>query len=291
VTFATLLYFTPLLHPLPPLALWAVRAALTMPFVGVVLVVLGRKRQITDIAARVRRQPWLLLGVLACGLLLSVQLWVFGWGPLNGHSLDVSLGYFLLPLVLVVIGRFVYHDRLQWWHWAAAAVAALGVAWELVRVGHLSWLTLVIALGYPIYFVLRRSLGIANLGGMFWEFLAVFPLAAVVLGWELTCGTAFAANPALWWAAPGFGLLAALALLFYLLASKLLPLSLFGLMSYVEPALLLVASLLLGERIGGAEWPSYLAIWAAVLILAAGGVRELWRSRRVQRRGREPDAA
>jgi chloramphenicol-sensitive protein RarD len=182
--------------------------------------------------------------------------------------------------MLVLVGRFLYGDRMTWWQWSAAGIAAAGVAFEIVRVGSIGWETLLVAIGYPVYFVLRRSLGLGHLGGMWWEIAVAVPVAAVLLGLEAASGSAFAAHPALWWSAPAFGLFAAVALLLYLLASRLLPLSLFGLLSYVEPALLVVASLLIGERIAAAELPGYLAIWAAVAVLLAGGIAEALRSRR-----------
>src|SRR5690606_13996872 len=98
--------------------------------------------------------------------------------------------------------RFLYKDHLAWWQWLAAGIAALGVGFELIRVGGVSWETLLVALGYPVYFVLRRALGIAHLGGMFWEFAALAPVAAVLLVLEVVDGVALAANPALRWAGP-----------------------------------------------------------------------------------------
>ena len=282
VSFAILYFATPMLAPLPAEAIWAVRAIITLPFVGLTLLAMRRRSLIAEVGALVRRRPLALLGILFCGLMLSAQLWVFGWAPLHGRGLQVALGYFLLPLVLVIIGKFLYRDHLRWWQWFAAGVAALGVVWEIVRMGGVSWETLLVALGYPVYFVLRRSLGTGHIGGMFWELLTVLPLAAVVLGIEIASGTAFAEHANLRWSAPLFALCSAFALLLYILASKLLSMSLFGLLSYAEPALLVVASLLLGETIASGEWPTYIAIWIAVLILVVGGLGELLRARRTR---------
>jgi len=253
----------------------AIRIVVSVPFVAVVLVTMRSWHLALEVASRIRQRPMLLLGVLASGALLTVQLWLFSWAPLNGHGLQVALGYFLLPLVLVVLGRFLYQDRMVWWQWLAAGIAAAGVGYEIVRVGGVSWETLLVAFGYPAYFVLRRSMRTGHLGGMLWELTMVLPLAAVVVVWSMVDGAVYAANPSLWWAAPGISLFAAFALLLYLLASRLLSLSLFGLLSYLEPALLLVASLLIGERIAPGEWFTYGAIWAAVLVLVAGGLASL----------------
>lgn len=280
VCFAALYFATPMLAPLGAETVWAVRILVTLPFVSAVLVATRGWSLVASLGARIAGRPALLLGVAASGILLSLQLWLFGWAPLNGRGLPVALGYFLLPLVLVLVGRFLYGERMRWWQWTAAGIAAVGVGFEIVRVGGVGWETLLVALGYPVYFVLRRSLGFGHLGGMWWEIAVAVPVAAALLAVEIGWGSAFAAHPALWWSAPAFGLFAAFALLLYLMASRLLPLSLFGLLSYVEPALLVVASVLIGERIAAAELPAYLAIWAAVGVLLTGGIVELVRSRR-----------
>lgn len=272
VSFGLIYFLTPLLAPMSGEEVWAIRTVVSLPFVFVVLVAMRSWRLAADIGRRIRRAPLLLLGQIAAGALLAAQLWVFSWAPLNGRALQVALGYFLLPLVLVVIGRILYRDRMVWWQWLAAGIAAVGVAYEVVRIGGVSWETLLVALGYPAYFVLRRSMRTGHLGGMWWELAVAFPPAAAVLVWTIVDGSSFAANPALWWTAPGISLFAASALLLYLLASRLLSMSLFGLLSYLEPALLVVASLLMGERIASDEWFTYGAIWAAVLVLVGGGL-------------------
>jgi len=261
-------------------AVWAMRALAAVPFLTVVLLVSRDWRLATEFGRRIRRKPLLLLGAFASAALLSAQLWVFAWAPLNGRAMQVALGYFLLPIVLVVVGRFLYKDRMVWWQWAAAGTALIGVVYEVIRIGGVSWETLLVALGYPVYFVLRRSMGTGPLGGMWWDFVIMFPFAVVVTVWSFSDGSWLAINPTLWWAAPSISLFAAFALLLYLVASRLLSMSMFGLLSYVEPALLLVASLLLGERIAAGEWFTYGAIWAAVLILVAGGAAEVLRTRR-----------
>lgn len=283
VAFGGIFFLTPLLAPMSPESIWSIRNLITIPFIAFVLVAMRQWYLVTEIWYRIRKKPSLLLGALLAGTLLAGQLWMFGWGPLNGRGMEVALGYFLLPLVLVILGQFLYKDRLRWWHWLAAGVAGIGVSIQIVNVGGISWETVFVALGYPAYFVVRRAFKAAHIGGMFWEFAILSPVAVVVLLLELTRGTAFAENPTLWWFTPLFSLFTAFALWLYILASKLLPISIFGLLSYLEPALLVVASFLIGETIAPSEYPAYAAIWAAVLILLVGGIIELVRDRR--RRG------
>jgi chloramphenicol-sensitive protein RarD len=88
--------------------------------------------------------------------LLGVQLWLFMWAPLNGRSLDVSLGYFLLPLTMVLTGRLAYGEQPVVPAENRGVFACLGVLNELYQVGGFSWATLVVVIGYPVYFVVRK---------------------------------------------------------------------------------------------------------------------------------------
>lgn len=272
-----------MLAPASAESLWGVRNLVTIPLIIVTLAALRQLRLFREIAQRIKAKPVLLLPIVACGFIVSAQLWLFTWAPLNGRGLQVALGYFLLPLVLVLVGRILYRDQLLWWHWLAATVAAIGVVFELFRVGSVSWETMLVALGYPVYFVLRRAIGTNHLGGMLWEFLALSPIALLFVARELVQGDALQANPSLLWFAPLFGLWSGVALICYLLASRFLSISVFGLMSYLEPALLVVASILIGERITRGEWPMYIAVWGAVALLAIGGTAQLIHAARSRR--------
>lgn len=290
IFFGAIYFVTPKLAPLSAEAVWALRMIVTMPFVAAVIALMGGWGMISKIGRRIVANPWLLLGIFMCGALMSAQLWVFTWAPMHGRGMQVALGYFLLPLVLVLTGRLLYGERLTRWQLVAALVAAVGVAYEIVRVGGISWETLLVALGYTAYFVLRRTIRTAHMGGMWWELATVFPILLTVFVLQVKDTDAFETHPALWWIAPGFALWTAFALFLYVLASKLLTMSVFGLLSYVEPALLVVASLLIGERIDSSEWFTYAAIWLAVLILMIGGLVDLRRPQPPPNTGAVPPA-
>lgn len=284
VLFGVVFYVTPLLRPMSAEAIWATRAVIAVPFVALVLVSMRQFDTAVEVGRRMVARPLLILGVLACGLLLAAQLWLFAWAPLNDRALQTALGYFLLPLVLVLQGRLLYKDSLQWWHWLAVGLAAIGVAFQIVHVGSISWETLLVALGYPLYFGIRRALGFAHTGGLLWEFGIVLPLAVWAIVHEFITNTALPENPALVWLAPAFGLGSVAALWLFVVASRLLPISIFGLLVYLEPALLVVASYLLGERIAPLDYVTYGAIWAAILVLIVGGVARLSSANRARTR-------
>lgn len=276
VLFGVMYYFTSLLKPLDGEEIFGWRMLLTLPCMTLFMLFSGDWKLIAGILRRIRPHPWLIAGLLLSSLLVGVQLWLFMWAPLNGRSLDVSLGYFLLPLTMVLTGRLVYGERLSRLQTIAALLACCGVLNELYRVGSFSWATLVVAIGYPIYFVLRRRCGTDHLGGLWLDMVLLLPAAWWFALHGPQGGLAVVQHtPALYGLIPLLGVISASALVCYILASRLLAFSLFGLLSYVEPVLLVGVALLLGESIGPGEWLTYLPIWLAVAVLVLEGARHL----------------
>lgn len=278
VLFGVMYFYTSLLKPLSGEEIFGWRMLLTVPCVTVFLWLSGDWHLVRKIATRVRHTPGLILGISLCSLLLGAQLLIFMWAPLHGRSLQVSMGYFLLPLTMVITGRIVYGERLSRLQKIAAFCALIGVANELLRVGSFAWETLLVAVGYPIYFVLRRKLAIDNLGGLWFDMAFMLPLSL----WFIVDGNAAVVEqfPMLYLLIPVLGLISASALVSYILASRLLPFSLFGLLSYVEPVLLVGVALLLGESIGRDEWATYVPIWLAVVVLVFEGCKHVVAQRR-----------
>lgn len=279
VLFGVLYLYPVLLRPMNANQILAFRMLLTFPAVTVILLVTGRRWAIQRVLVLAGEKPWVGLSLLVTAAVLALQMWLFAWAPLHGYALDVSLGYFLLPLVMVVVGRFGFAEPTSRWKLAAAGLAALGVIHEIWRVGGVSWPTVAVAGGYAVYFVLRRWTGTAFSGGLWAEMALMIPLAAFLLGSEN--GLAAIHDQSLLAAAiVGLGALSAGALVAYTLASKLLPFNVFGLLGYLEPVLLVVVALLIGESLAPGQILTYVPIWLALAVLVTESAVHLLRRRR-----------
>ncbi|GLO40432.1 MULTISPECIES: EamA family transporter RarD [Pseudomonas] len=278
--FAVMYFYTSLLTPLDGEEIFGWRTLLTLPCLTLFMLVSKDWKRVGELLARVKRTPLLLLGMVGTSWLMGVQLWLFLWAPLHGRSLEVSMGYFLLPLAMVLTGRLVYGERLSRLQKVAVACAALGVGHELYQHGSFAWETLVVTIGYPIYFVLRKRCRTDHLGGLWCDMCLLLPWALYFVIQGPLSPADLQAHPGLYALIPILGAISASALIAYVLASRLLPFSLFGLLSYVEPVLLVGVALLLGETIGPDQWLTYLPIWAAVLVLVIEGFKHLLRQRR-----------
>lgn len=275
VLFGGIYYLSPLLLPLDGEQIFGWRVILTWPFTTALLLWRGQGGRVAALLASARASWTYGLTLLVCAALLGLQLWLFMWAPLHGRALPVSLGYFLLPLVMVLTGSLVFRERLSTGQKLATALAAAGVAHELLRVGGLSWETWVVALGYPLYFVLRRRLGSDHLGGHWLDMTLLVPAALWFMLRSPSSLLHLDSHPVLFALLPLLGVLSALALALYMAASRWLPLGLFGLLTYVEPVLLVAVALLLGERVEPEQWWTYGLVFAAVGMLLTEGFRQV----------------
>jgi chloramphenicol-sensitive protein RarD len=224
------------------------------------------------LARRIFERPLIGVALLVTAAILGTQQWLFTWAPGQGRGLQVALGYFIMPIMLALIGRIVFKERLGPWRISAVAVAAAAVVYQTVLVGGLSWETLVVAIGYPIYFTVRRFAGIGGSAGLSAEMMLTLPVAILLLLLaEPELRTL--ARPDIALSMVGFGILASIGILLYISSSQLLPMSVFGLLSYLEPILLAVAAaLVLGEPLPTRELPTYLAIGVALILLAVESI-------------------
>ena len=280
VFFGVLYYVMPLFAPLTGEAVWAIRVLFAVPTVTAILLLTREWPLLEEAMRRLRQRPVIIFGMLATSALLGAQIWVYMWAPLNGRALQVALGYFLFPLVMIVVGRLLYKERLTRLQQVATVLAAIGVLIEIIRVGVISWEALLVALGYPLYFVIRKALQLNNTAGMWFDMVILTPLAVFTVFMSLSLGPSLAGHPYLSWLVPLVGVLSSVAILFFVLAGKYLSMGVFGLLSYVEPALLMVAALLIGETITPGELALYGFVWAAIALVVIDGIRQLRVARR-----------
>ena len=276
VLFGVMYYYSSLLSPLTGEEIFGWRMLLTVPVMTVFVLAWGEWGRVVAILRRLRRGPvlWFVLP-LSSGL-LAVQLWLFMWAPLHDKALDVSIGYFMLPLTMLLAGRVFYRDRLSRPQQLAALIASLGVAHGIYQAGGFSWAALLVAFGFPWYFILRRRFRTDHVGGLWFDLFLTLPVAFWFAIVSNDAGlSVFADRPLLYLLIPILGVISSLALASYVLASRYLNLSLFGLLGYVEPVLLVLVALLLGESIAADQWLTYIPIWFAVWLLALEGIQRL----------------
>ncbi|PJE80340.1 hypothetical protein CI610_00673 [invertebrate metagenome] len=243
-----------------------------------VLLIILSTHQIKPFLAIFTRPSSFFLMVL-CALLIGIQWWLFVWAPINNYTKELSMGYYLLPLTLTLTGRIFFKERLtSLQKWASFLVAA-GLGYDIIMTQQLSPVTIAVAGLYPLYFVARRLSKVDTIPGFLFENLLYAPFALYLLSSDSMFSSQLISNHTLWYLLPGLGVLCAISMLFYVNASRVLPISLFGLLSYLEPTVIFfVAVFILNEPFPQEQWVIYLSIWLAAALVSIDSLK-LFRKR------------
>ena len=240
---------------------------------GLLVVVVAATRQL-DWLRQVRKRPRILGTFVASAAALTVNWLVYIWAVDEGRVVDASLGYFINPLVSVVLAVVVLKERLRAGQWAAVALAAIGVLWLSVLAGQLPWIGLTLAAVFGAYGLLRKTTPVDALGGLTLETLLLLPFAALYLLYlSLTGHSSWAAGGAgLRWLLVAGGPLTALPLWCFAAGARRIPLSLVGLLQYIGPSLQLgLGVLVFHEPLPARKLAGFALIWLALVLYTIEG--------------------
>jgi chloramphenicol-sensitive protein RarD len=268
----------------PPFEVLAHRVLWSLVFVALLLAAMRNGRWLLKLReAGVRRT------FIASALLVSVNWVIYIWAVQAERVVDASLGYFINPLVNVLIGALFLHERLRPTQWAAVLLAAAGVAWLTWQAGAPPWIGLALALTFASYGLLRKTAPLGALEGLAIETALLTPLALAWLLWlGWTGASVFVAGiDGTGGASPWQSLLLVLAgpitaipLLLFAAGARRIPFTTLGLLQYVGPTLqLLLGVYLYREPFEAAKLAGYAAIWLALAVFSADSVWLAWRQR------------
>lgn len=247
-------YFAILLRPLSGESMFGYRIFVLAPFILLAIILFKQAGKFSELLQKIRQNPPLVLLIALLAFIQGFQLWLFLWAPNNGQAIEVSIGYLLLPIVAVALGKIVFKERFTTLKWLAVSFATLGVSSNILLTGTFSWATLVAGVGYPIYITLRRYFQINNLATFFVELLFIMPFAAY-FAMQTNVAEMVAQNPFLFYFLALFGIVNGAAFILYIASSNMLPVNMLGMLGYVEPLVMLFISFAIGEVL---EAKSYL---------------------------------
>jgi chloramphenicol-sensitive protein RarD len=245
-----------------------------IPFMAVVLFI---GRQWTALAHAIRT-PRVLATLFLTAALISVNWSMFIFSVVTDQLLAASLGYFLSPLVNVLLGFAVLRERLSNGQRIAVALAVIGVGIQIIGFGQVPWIALVIAFSFGLYGLLRKTVNAGAAVGLFVECAVVAPLAlAILLFFEFKGTGAFGQHGLRFDALIALsGIVTGLPLLMFAASARRVKLATIGLMQYIAPSFYLVfAVTFFPQPFGTAEVITFAFIWLALIIYTA----EIWRTR------------
>lgn len=265
------LYF-PLLEPSSGLEIVAHRVLWSLLFVGLLLTAVRRWSLVR--AAVTDRRTLLVLGGAA--VLIACNWLIFVYGVNSGHVVETSLGYFINPLVSVLLGVVVFAERLRRLQWTAVGIAAVAVGVLTVDYGRPPWIALSLALTFGLYGLMKKVVRVEAAPGLFVETALVALPAAVVLGVLQAGGRAEFGNAGAGHAAllVVSGIATAVPLLLFAAAARRIPLSTVGLLQYLTPLMQLsIGVFVYGEPMPPARLAGFAIVWLALAVFTVDMLR------------------
>jgi chloramphenicol-sensitive protein RarD len=261
-----------LLRPAGPMEILAHRILWSAVFVALLLLVMRNWRFLADLA----RRPRTLAGVAVAATVIAVNWGMYIYGVNSNHVVETSLGYFINPLVTVLLGVVVLRERLRGGQWVALGVGAAAVAVLTVDYGRLPWIALTLAISFALYGLMKKSLALPAAEGLFVESLVLTAPAVAYLGWLMaqdrsTFGNVSALQTTLLVLA---GAVTAIPLLLFAGAANRIPLSGLGLLQYLTPTLQLGCGVLIyHEPLPPAQLAGFALVWGALAVFTWDGIR------------------
>ncbi|WP_460801291.1 EamA family transporter RarD [Microbacterium sp. GXF6406] len=274
------LYFLTL-APTGPWEIVAARVVFSLVFCLVLLTAMRGWRRIIAII----RQPRLLGWTALAGLLIYINWQVFLIGTLTGHVVETSLGYFINPIVTVLLGVLVLRERIRRLQWAAIGIAALAVAVIIIGYGSFPWIALSLAASFGVYGLIKKRIGAAvdAVSGLTLESFWLLPIAIVQLiivaqTTGITLGSSGTVHTALMLFA---GIATAVPLLLFAAGARRIDLTLIGMIQFMTPIMqFLTGVLILEEPMPLERWIGFAIVWCAVIVFVIDLVLAARRGRR-----------
>lgn len=247
------------------------RVLWSLPFLALLLFA---SRGWGEAVQAIRRRRTLVL-LLCTAVLIAINWLLYVYAVTSGHILAGSLGYYLNPLVNVLLGRFILKERLSWLQWSAIAIAAAGILALVGGALDQLWISLTLAVTFATYGLLRKIALVDAVAGLAIETALLFPLAIGWLSWRLATGEpsfgSTGSETALLLLA---GVVSTTPLLLFTAAARRLPYSTLGMLQFLAPTLqFLLAVWLYGEPFGRAHAIAFGAIWTALALYMLALIR------------------
>jgi chloramphenicol-sensitive protein RarD len=265
-----------LLTQVPALEILAHRFVWTIAFLGILLSWQERWREVIG-NLRSRRSALFCLG---SGIMVGLNWLLFIWAVNIGHVLETSLGYFMTPLVNVLLGAIILRERLSAWQIASILIALVAVSILAFGYGHFPWIAVGLCTSFGLYGLLRKLSGTAPIPGLFLETLFLLPLALVYLillanRGALTFGPSHLSLSVI---LATTGIVTAVPLIWFGYAARHLRLVTIGFLQYLSPSISFVLGLFVyHETFTRQHFITYLLIWFALAIVSAEAVLR-WRA-------------
>lgn len=251
------------------------RIAWCVPFTLMFMLLLKKRFLVKSIFTNRK----LILGLITSTALVSCNWYIFTWAVTHDQILATSLGYFINPIMSILLGVIFFSEKLTRTQWGAVVAVTLGVANQIINFGEFPWIALSLATSFALYGFIRKKLEVDSLNGLLVETMLALPVAGGFIIWLLWQGDALflSGNSSIDWLLICGGIITAVPLIWFAAAAKKIPLNSVGFLQFIAPSLTFVlATQYYNEPLGAEQLTSFVFIWIGLSLYLVKPVRQIF---------------
>ncbi len=267
-----------LLHSVPALEVLAHRIVWSVIFLWVLLAINGKISAFWIELKELARHPRTLLGIFITGLILNLNWGTYIWAVNHDHIIQTSLGYYINPLVSVLLGMVFLNERLSLWQLVAFILAAAGVLSLTIQYGAFPWVAVILALSFGLYGLFKKLINIGSITGLTLETMltSIAAVAYLVYVNDIGMGAFHFSLSTTTFLLTGAGIVTAIPLLLFAYGARRLPLFVIGFLQYISPTMtLLLGVFIYHEPFTKEHLISFVVIWMGLIIFSLARTRVL----------------
>ncbi|WP_377891616.1 EamA family transporter RarD [Alkalihalobacillus sp. R86527] len=269
-----------LVSEVPSEAVLAHRIIWSFVFMMGILLVLGKGSSFWKELIQLSKQPKKIASITFASLFITINWFAFIWAVNNDHVIQTSLGYYINPLISVLLGILFLKERLSFWQFISVLLATMGVLNLVFQFGEIPWVSLILAMSFGLYGLLKKTAKLGAMIGLAIETMLITPFAIFYLTATTNSMSEaiYASDATIMLLLFGAGVVTAIPLLLFATGANRISLSLIGFLQYIAPTLMLIQGVFLyGESFTTAHAISFSLIWIALLIFTLSKTKLLRR--------------
>jgi chloramphenicol-sensitive protein RarD len=256
-------------------------------FIFVLLIVVVLKRKILKNFFQVQmsqKKTW--LGLFLASLFISINWFTYIYAVNTNHIVEASLGYYINPLIAVLLGVFVLREKVNKMQTISFIIAGIGVLYMTISVGKIPWISLILALSFGFYGLSKKLIKVDSILGLLLETLFILPFALLFLAYldlnnQHTFSTGSLTTDLL---LIGSGVATAIPLLWFGIGAQKIPLYLVGFLQYISPTISLILGVVMyGETFTTDHLVTFACIWIAIAMFSVANIRQVIKKRKVSK--------
>ncbi|AQR60531.1 permease [Brevundimonas sp. LM2] len=261
------------------------RALWSVLFAGGLVLLAGQSPQVRAVLSQPKTLAWLGLATV----LIAINWGLYVWATTHHATLEASLGYYINPLLNMVVGLWLFREKIDRWGWVAIGLAAVGVVFQALALGRPPWISIALALSFGAYGIIKKRVPVEAQAGLFIECLLLLPFGLVFVAWLQMQGQghAFATPEAFGWALLN-GPATVLPLALFAYAARRMPLSTMGFIQFLAPTLQFGVGLATGELFTPLRAVSFAFIWVGAGVFATAAFLRARAARRAMAEAAQP---